>query len=126
MEIPFNVNKCHILKVGSKTKKFDYEMNSVKIESTQWVKDLGVAIAFNLKFSQQCKNAVSKTYRMLGFINRNFSFIDKDIIISIHSSLFRSHLEFAMQSQYPGPLPNKGHGKTSCPVKGHEEDFIPV
>ncbi len=99
-------------------------MNSVKFESTQWVKDLGVAIAFNLKFSQQCKNAAGKTYRMLGFINRNFSFIDKDIFISIHNSLFRSHLEFAIQSRYPVHPPNKGHDKTRCPVKGHEDVFI--
>ncbi len=56
VEMHFNVNKCHILKVGAKNKKFDYEMNS-----TQWVKDLGVAIPFNLKFSQQCKDAVGKT-----------------------------------------------------------------
>ncbi len=109
-----------------KLKKNYYEMNSVKIESTKRVKDLGIAIAFNLKFSQQCKNAAGKAYRMLGFINRNFSFIDKHIIISIHNSLFRSHLEFAMQSRYPAPPPNKGHGKTSCPVKGHKDDFIPV
>ncbi len=111
----FNVNKCHIVKVGAKNKKFDYEMNSIKIESTQWVKDLGVAIAFNLKFSQQCKNAAGKTYR-----------IDKDTIISIHNSSFRSCLEFDMQSWYPVPPPNKGHGKTSSPVKDHEDDFIPV
>ncbi len=74
-------------------------MNNVKIESTQWVKDLGVAIAFNLQFSQQCKNAAGKTNKMLGFINRYFSFIDENIISSIINSLFRSHLEFAMQSR---------------------------
>ncbi len=36
-------------------KKDDYyEMNGVKLESVQCVKDLGVSIASNLKFSQQC------------------------------------------------------------------------
>ncbi len=66
-------------KSGCKNKKKIIEMNNVKIERTQWVKDLGVAIAFNLKLSQQCKNTTGKTYRMLGFINRNSSFINKDI-----------------------------------------------
>ncbi len=78
-------------------------MNSVKIVNTYWVKDLAIAFVFNLKFSQQCKNAVDKINRMLGFINRNFSIIDKDIIISIHKCLFRPHLEIVMQSQYSAP-----------------------
>ncbi len=107
LEMRFNVNKCRILKVDTKTKNFHYEMYSVKTESTQWVKDFGVAIAFNLKFCQQCKHAAGKTYRILGFINRNFSFIDKDIILSLHNSLFRSHLEFYMQSRYPPPPPRQ-------------------
>ncbi len=28
-EMPFNVNKCHILHVGTRNHKFDYEMNGV-------------------------------------------------------------------------------------------------
>ncbi len=49
-------------------------MNGVKIESVQGVKDLDVTIAWDLKFSQQCKDAAGKANRMLGFINRIFSF----------------------------------------------------
>ena len=47
--------------------KFDYEMNGTKLESVQCVKDLGVTIASNLKFSQQCKDAAGKLNRMLHF-----------------------------------------------------------
>ncbi len=36
----FNVNKCHILHVGTRNQKFDYEMNGVKLDSVQCVKDL--------------------------------------------------------------------------------------
>ncbi len=56
-------------------------MNGVKLESVQCVKDLGVTIASSLKFCQQCKDAAGKANRMLGFINRNFSFKNKDIIL---------------------------------------------
>ncbi len=52
-EMPFNVNKCHVLQVGTRNQKFDYEMNGTKIESVLCAKDLGVTIASNLKFSQQ-------------------------------------------------------------------------
>ncbi len=64
-EMPFNVNKCHILHVGTRNQKFDYEMNDLQLDSVQCVKDLGVSIASNLKFSQQCKVAASKANRML-------------------------------------------------------------
>ncbi len=43
-EMPFNVNKCHILHVGTRNQKFDYKMNGVKLDSVQCVKDLGVSI----------------------------------------------------------------------------------
>ncbi len=69
-EMPFNVNKCHILHVGTKKQKFDYEMDGIKLDSVQCVKDLGVLIASNLKFSQQCKHGAGVANRMLGFINR--------------------------------------------------------
>ncbi len=43
-------------------------MSSEKLESVHCVKDLGVTIASNLKFSQQCKEAAGKASRMLRFI----------------------------------------------------------
>ncbi len=70
----FNVNKFHILHVGTRNQKFYYEMNGIKLDSMQCFKDLGASIASNLKFSQQCKDALSKANRILGFINRDFSF----------------------------------------------------
>ncbi len=57
--MPFNVNKCHILQVGTRNQKFDYEMNDTILESVQYVKALRVTIAFSLIFSQQCKDAHS-------------------------------------------------------------------
>ncbi len=63
--MPFNVNKCHILHVDTRNQKFDYEMNGVKLDGVQCVKDLGVSTASNLKFSQQCKDVAGKANRML-------------------------------------------------------------
>ncbi len=94
-EMPFNVNKCHILQVGTRNLKYDYEMSSEKLKSVQCVKDLGVTIVSNLKFSQQSKDAAGKANRMLGFIKRNFSFKNKDIIL--YNSLVIPHLEHAVQ-----------------------------
>ncbi len=78
--MPFNIEKCDIHQVGTKN-KYDYEMCSVKIENVQRVKDVGVEVVSNLKFSQQCNGAENRTNKMLDFTKRNFSF-NKDVILS--------------------------------------------
>ncbi len=40
-------------------------MSGEKLESLHCLKDLGVTITSNLKFSQQCKEAAGKANRML-------------------------------------------------------------
>ncbi len=52
LEMPFNVNKCRILLVGTRNQKFHYEMNGVELECVECVKDVGVSIVLNFKFSQ--------------------------------------------------------------------------
>ncbi len=59
--------------------------------------NLGVSIASNLKSSQQCKDAAGKANKILGFINSNFTFKNKDIILPLYISLVRPHLEYAVQ-----------------------------
>ncbi len=82
-EMPFNVKKCHILQVGTTNIKYDYEMSGEKLESVHCVKDLGVTMTSNPKFSQQCKEAADKANRILGSIKRNFSFKNKHNSTSI-------------------------------------------
>ncbi len=96
-EMPFNVKKYSILQVGTRNLKYDYEMSGEKLESVYCVKDLGVTITSNLKFSQQCKEAAGTANTMLDFIKRNFSFKNKDIILPLYNSLVRPHLEYAVQ-----------------------------
>ncbi len=100
-KMPFNVDKCQVLQVGTRSKKFDYEMRGVKLICVQCVKDLGVKIASNFKFSQQCIDAANKANRMLGFIKRNFSFKNKDVILPLYTSLVRPYLEYAVQFWSP-------------------------
>ncbi len=45
-------------------------MRGIKLKSIKCVKDLGVKIASNLKFLQQCIDASSKANKMLGFIKK--------------------------------------------------------
>ncbi len=99
--MPFNVGKCQVLHVRTRNMKLDYETRGVKLKSVQCVKDLGVRIASNLKFSQQCIDAANKANRMLGFIKRNFLFKNKDVILPLYNSLVKLHLEYAVQFWSP-------------------------
>ncbi len=76
-------------------------MGGEKLESVYCIKDLGLTITSNLKFFQQCKEAAGKANRMLGFIKRNVSFKNKNIILPLYDCLFRPHLEYAVQLWSP-------------------------
>ncbi len=95
-EMPFNVNKSHILQLGTRNHKYEYERTGVKLESVQCVKDLGVTITSNLKFSQHCKDIACKDNRMLGLININFSFKTKNIILPMYVCLATPHIILPM------------------------------
>ncbi len=49
-EMPFNVNRCRILQVGTRNQELVYEINGTKLGSVQCVKDLGSKIASSVKF----------------------------------------------------------------------------
>ncbi len=96
-----NINKCKILQIGSKSRKIDYEMCGIKIKSIQSVKDFGVTVSSNHKFSQQCNDAVQKANMMLGLITRNFSFKNKYFVQPSYNSFVRPHLEKGVQFWSP-------------------------
>ena len=93
-------------------------MKYVIFESIQSVKDLGVIIASNSKLIQQCKDAVGKTNRMLGFINRNFSFKNKEVILPLFG---QCHLECDANLVIS---PYKGHNKIRCPTQGIQDNPV--
>ena len=95
--MPFNVDKCQLLQIGSLNKSFQYNMDGRQVKNAPYVKDLGVIVSKNLKFSQQCIEAAKKANKILGFINRNFTYKSKDIILPLYKSMVRPHLEHAVQ-----------------------------
>ncbi len=113
--MPFNVNNCHILQVGTRNKKFEYEMNGTKLDSVQCVEDLGVSVVSSLKFSQQCKDAAGKANRILGFINRNIWFKTKDVVLPLYTSFVRPHLGYAVQWVGVAEWLPRGSGELGIP-----------
>ncbi len=89
-------------------------MKGIKLESVQCVKNLGVRIASSFIFSQK-KDAAGKTNRMLGFINSNFSFKNKDVILPLYIS-YLDHIQNMLCSS--GCLTIQGYSESrGCPAK---------
>ncbi len=112
-EMPFNVNKCQILQVGSRNIKDDYEMRGDKIKRVHSVKDLGVTVASNLKFSQQCNEIVKIASRMMGLIKRKISFKSKDVVLPLYNVLVKPHY-FRVCRAVLGSPPCKRHCQIRC------------
>ncbi len=66
-EMACNIFKCQLLQIGYRNRKVDYEMCGVKIKTVHSVKDLGVTVSTNLKFFQQCNEAVKQSKQDVGF-----------------------------------------------------------
>ncbi len=64
-EMSFDVNKCHVLHIITRSQNFGYETNGIKLESVQCVKDLGTTIASSLKL---CQNAKVPQVKLIEFL----------------------------------------------------------
>ena len=70
-------------------------MNDTQLKSVETEKYLGVTISSDLKPSQQCSEVVMKASKIIGLIGRSFEHKTKEVILTLHNSLVRPHLEFA-------------------------------
>ncbi len=67
------INKCQILQDGSRNIKNNYEIWGVKRKDARLVRDHGVTVESNLKFSQWCNESVIKASRMMGWMKIKLS-----------------------------------------------------
>ena len=95
----FNHKKCKHLQVGNKSEQNTYTMQyngeTHNLEHVEKEKDLGVIIDHKLSFSDHISEKVSKGNRNLGVIFRTFTFIDKDMFLTLYKALVRPHVEYA-------------------------------
>ena len=67
----------------------------MKVQKVTTENDLGVTFDQNLKFTDHINIKVNKANRNVGLIFRTFTFMDKDMFLSIYKSIVRPHLEYA-------------------------------
>ena len=97
-QIPFNVNKCKVLKVGKNDQNVKYSMGTlegrIELEQVQYEKDLGVIFDTDLKFSQHIQENITKANQRIGLIRRNFEYLNKTSFLMLYKSLVRPILEY--------------------------------
>ena len=97
----FNVDKCAVMHMGGRNKKYDYEIGGKRLRLTEEEKDLGVIIHQSTKPSRQCTESATKANRILGLIKRTVVSREKNIILNLYKTLVRPHLEYCVQVWCP-------------------------
>ena len=91
--LKFDKEKCKHLHLGKGNAK-TFTIEGREITKTTEEKDLGVTIDQHLKFQTHIGLQVKKANQKLGIIKRTFSFMDKEMFLTLYKSLVRPHLEY--------------------------------
>ena len=100
-QMPFNLDKCHVLHAGTANQEENYSLLGSAITSVDKETDLGVVITADLKSSAQCIAAEQKTQKILGYIKRVFRYRNKQTVLALYRALVRPLLEYGAQFWSP-------------------------
>ena len=101
----FNYNKCKHLHIGNNELNIEYCMSTdsetFKKLNVNSENDLGLIVDRGLKFSEHINKKISKANKMLGLIFKSFTFMDKDMFVTLFKTLVRPPLEYASPTWSP-------------------------
>ena len=99
--LTFNEEKCATMHIGTNNPKERYTLNNNLLNETKLEKDLGVFISCDLKPSQHVAKVAARANKIIGLVKKIFDYIDAETIMSIHCTMIRPILEYAVQSWCP-------------------------
>ena len=94
----FNDEKCSTMHIEYNNQKADYTLNGKPLKKTEVEKDLGVLISNDLKPSKHFAEVAARANNIVGLIKRNFDYLDAETVVTLHCTLIRPILEYAVQS----------------------------
>jgi hypothetical protein len=95
MQLKLSLSKCSILNLGKRTQKPTYELGSVLLENCDSMRDLGVIIDSELKFSLHCSTIVKHASARMNCIFRSFETRDTNFLLQMYKTFVRPKLEYA-------------------------------
>ena len=100
-KMDFHPTKCKILHFGHKNGEHQYNIGKNSITPVNFEKDLGIIISDDLKWTRHVDHCVTKANRMIGILKRTFSFMDKEMFLSLYKTFVRPHLEYCPEVWNP-------------------------
>jgi len=76
-------------------------MEGHKLEKCQEEKDLGILVSDDLKVGTQCNQAFSKANQMLAILKRNIVNKTPLVMVNLHKTLIRPHVEYCISAWSP-------------------------
>ena len=73
----------------------------IELDTTELEKDIGVHVDDKLKFDRHVEIQCGKANKLLGLIRRSFTYLDKDIMKKLYTTLIRPILEYGHAITYP-------------------------
>lgn len=92
-QLKMSIEKCNVLHLGYNNPKNPIIVRDVSLPSQDSVKDLGVLMSNNLKFSAHCSYIVSKSLIKSYLIFKMFSSRNRNFLIAVYKTYVRSLLE---------------------------------
>ena len=93
-QLKFNTDKCKVLHLGKNNPCNAYFMNGQQLLTVNVERDLGVTFDSSLEFKEHITKCSSDANKLIGVIKRNISYLNKDSLRILITSLIRSKLEF--------------------------------
>ena len=78
-----------------------YYIDNTVLPSCTVKRDSGILIQDNLKVSEQCLKAANTANKIMGMMNRTFSYKSKLLVDTLYTSLVRPHLDYCAQAWRP-------------------------
>lgn len=93
--------KCVILSLGYTNPRFPFYINNVEIQRRDLVKDLGIYVNSNLKFTEHIAHIVQNGYYMVSLLLRNFACNDPVILCRLYVLYVRPSLLYLSEVWNP-------------------------
>jgi len=94
--MPFNIDKCKVMHIGSKNMKMEYMLSGKKIKETKEEKDLGVIFTDSLKPSTNCDKVCKAARKIVGLIRRNIINKAEEEMLILYKTLVRPTLDYCI------------------------------
>ena len=97
-QLRFNASKCKVMHLGNQKEPHIYSMSSnntpIALETTRVEKDLGVYVDAGLTFEEHVQTQTTKANKLLGMIQRTFTYLDQVSLPLLYKAIISPHLEY--------------------------------